>query len=157
MTTEIRLRLPYPPSVNHYWAYKAVRRKLTPEQRAMNARGRGRGKRRMPEWVTLQYLTRAAKDFRMSVVEHMWEQIGPPPKLSERLAVEVHEYHGPKTEDGRIGGEAQDIDNCLKPLFDAMEKANIYINDSQIDQLLVLKKRRAAVGRVDVIIRTIGE
>lgn len=87
----------------------------------------------------------------------MYEQLGIPPKLRGRLAVIVHQYYGPRDETHEHSGPAQDIDNCLKSLFDALEQARVYLNDSQIDELLVVKKRRAAIGRVEVIIKTIGE
>lgn len=127
----IVLSLPYPPSVNHYWDHTVIMSK---------------GKR--PR--AIRYLSKRAKKYRTRIEEMVREQLGEPPNLKDRLAVIVHEHYGPD-------GKPQDIDNCLKPLFDSLEHAGVYANDSQIDQLLVLKKRRAAVGRVDVTIRIIGE
>ena len=135
---EIQLKLPYPPSVNHYWSHKAVRSRTT------------------KRWTVIKYLSARAKQFRQDVTEAIESQIGDAPKLKGRLACIVHEHYGPSKPDGHAG-TAQDIDNCLKPLFDALEHAGMYINDSQIDELLVLKKRRAAIGRVEVTIRSIGE
>lgn len=87
----------------------------------------------------------------------MYEQLGIPPRLKGRLAIIVHQHYGPRDEEHEHSGPAQDIDNCLKSLFDALEHAAVYRNDSQIDELLVVKKRRAAIGRVEITIKTIGE
>ena len=135
---ELSLTLPYPPSVNHYWQHKAVRSRQT------------------KRWTVIKYLSSRAKSFRTEVQARVYEQLGIPPKLTDRLAVIVNQHYGPR-EGKEHSGPAQDIDNCLKSLFDAMEHAGVYRNDSQIDELLVVKKRRAAVGRVEVIIKTIGE
>lgn len=136
---DIELTLPYPPSVNHYWQSKAVRSKKT------------------KRWTVIKFLSKRAKQFRVEVDARVKEQIGLPPKLKGRLAVIVHEHYGPPKGATHHPERAQDIDNCLKPLFDALEWCKVYLNDSQIDELLVVKKRRAAIGRVNVTIKTIGE
>lgn len=136
---DINLTLPYPPSVNHYWGHKAVRSRHT------------------RRWVVLKYLSSRAKSFRLAVQSGVIAQLGVPPKLTARLAIIVYEHYGPRDEKNEHSGPAQDIDNCLKPLFDAMEHAGVYRNDSQIDELLVVKKRRAAIGRVEVCIKILGE
>jgi len=135
--TDIRLILPYPPSVNHYWGTKVVTSKLTKK---------AKGRKRL---IVLRFLTKRAKQFRNDVALHAIEQLGKPPELRGRIAVIVEQFHGP--------GKVQDIDNCLKGLFDALEHCKVYRNDSQIDELLVVKKRRSAVGRVEVTIRPLGE
>ena len=135
---EIKLTLPYPPSVNHYWSLKAVRC------------------RRTRRYVVLKYLSKRATDFRKSVQDAVYEQLGRAPRLRDRLAVTVLEYYGPRDEQHEHSGPAQDIDNCLKSLIDALEFTKVFNNDSQVDELLVLKKRRAAIGRVEVTIQTIG-
>ncbi len=137
--SDLELTLPYPPSVNHYWDSKAIRSKKT------------------KRWIVLKYLTKRAKQFRNDVHERILEQFGTPPKLRGRLAIIVRQHYGPPEGVDRMYDRQQDIDNCLKPLFDALEWSGVYIDDSQIDELLVLRKRRAAVGRVEVVIKTIGE
>lgn len=134
---QIKLTLVYPPSVNHYWAHRAIKQKKTNRT------------------IVMKYLSSKAKAFRQSVNNAVKEQLGEFDPLYQRLAVTVHEYYGPQKETSRAVGQAQDIDNCLKPLLDALENSGVFRNDSQIDQLLVLKKRRAAVGRVEVIIKTL--
>ena len=136
---DVVLSLPYPPSVNHYWNHKAVRSRQT------------------RRWTVIKYLSSRAKSFRTEVEARVYEQLGIPPRLSGRLAIIVNQHYGPRDEQHEHSGPAQDIDNCLKSLFDAMEHAAVYRNDSQIDELLVVKKRRAAIGRVEIIIKTIGE
>lgn len=136
--SDIHLRLPYPPSVNNYWGERPVKSKRT------------------RKWIVIKYLTAQARQFQKDTQNAVYEQLGIPPKLRGRLAVIVYQYYGPREHDGH-SGTAQDIDNCIKPLFDAMENARVYVNDSQIDEMLVVKKRRAAIGRVEVIIKTIGE
>lgn len=131
MSDEIELRLPYPPSVNHYYKKRAVRKKEPPHRLSV-----------------VTYISKDGKDYRYTVAEHVWEQIGTPPKLRERLAVKVFLYPGP--------GRVQDVDNGLKSLFDSLEYSQVFINDSQIDQLLVVRKRRVAVARVEVIIKKLG-
>lgn len=131
--TDIKLTLPYPPSVNHYWDSKII----------SNKRGRP-GRLRI-----IKYLTKRAKDFRADVQACVFEQLGKAPRLKCDLAVIVYQFAGP--------GRVQDIDNSLKGLFDAMEWAKVYVNDSQIDELLVIRKRRTAVARVDVILKQLGE
>ena len=131
--TDIKLTLPFPPSVNHYWDSKIV----------SNKKGRP-GRLRI-----IKYLTKRANKFREDVQHCVYEQIGKPPRLNCRIAVILHQHAGP--------GKAQDIDNCLKGLFDALEWAKVYVNDSQIDELLVIRKRRTAVARVDVILKPLGE
>lgn len=135
--TDIDLILPYPPSVNHYWGTKVVTPKLSKKSRS---------RKRM---IVLRFLTKRARQFRNDVALHVLEQIGKPPELRGRIAVIVKQFHGP--------GKVQDIDNSLKGLFDALEHCKVYRNDSQIDELLVIRKRRAAVGRVEVTIRPLGE
>lgn len=132
MADDISLRLPYPPSVNHYYKKRAVRKKDPPHN-----------------LTTVTYISKEGKDYRYTVAEHVWEQLGTPPKLRQRLALIVKLHHGP--------GHKQDIDNGLKSLFDSLEYSQVFVNDSQIDQLLVVRKRRVAKAYVEVLIKTIGE
>lgn len=134
---DIDLILPYPPSVNHYWGTKVIKSKLH-----KNTKSRKR-------LIVIRFLTKRARQFRHDVELHVYEQIGKPPELRGRLAIIVKQFHGP--------GKVQDIDNSLKGLFDALEHCKVYRNDSQIDELLVVRKRRSAIGRVEVTIRPLGE
>ena len=44
----------------------------------------------------------------------------------------------------------RDIDNILKCLLDAMEYANVYENDNQIDMLTVIRRQRVPNGCVQI-------
>lgn len=114
-------------------------------------------RKRDGRWSVIKFLSQRAKDYRYTVAEHVWEQLGRPPGIKERLFVIVTEHYGPRTETSRAAGQAQDIDNCIKPLFDAMEAAKVYVNDSQIGAMFVVQGRRAAVGRVEIEIRLFGD
>ena len=63
---------------------------------------------------------------------------------NERLSVKVY-LHPPDK-------RKRDIDNVLKSLLDAMEHANVYENDSQIDKLCITRMEVAAGGYCEVTI-----
>lgn len=86
----------------------------------------------------------------------VYDQLGLPPKLRGNVAVIVHEHYGPRDEEHEHDGPEQDIDNCIKPLLDALEASKVIVNDNQVKELLVIQKRRAAIGRVEVTIKSIG-
>lgn len=60
----------------------------------------------------------------------------------DRLEVEVDAY----VPDRR----RRDIDNIPKALLDSLEHAGVFVNDSQIDRLLVTRKGRRPGGAVVV-------
>ena len=130
MADVLKLRLPLPPSVNHYYKHRGI-----------IAKNNGRPK-------AIRYLSQHAKDYRYTVAEHVWEQLGSPPKLEGRLAMTVR--ISPRNQ-----GQKQDIDNGLKSLLDSLEYALVYKNDSQIDQLLLIRGRKSMHGHVDIEIKTI--
>jgi crossover junction endodeoxyribonuclease RusA len=51
----------------------------------------------------------------------------------------------------------RDVDNILKPLLDALEHANVYENDSQIDKLCVTRMPVTKGGVCDVVITEINQ
>lgn len=65
-------------------------------------------------------------------------------KLTTRLSVEVHLHAADKRK--------RDIDNVLKSLLDALGHAGVYIDDSQIDKLTVLRKGNVKGGQCQVFI-----
>lgn len=66
-------------------------------------------------------------------------------QYSERLVVDVMLYPA----DAR----KRDIDNSLKSLLDALGKAGVYIDDSQIDVLRVSRKEWCSGGKCEVVIK----
>lgn len=69
------------------------------------------------------------------------------PKMSTRLRVEL-ELRPP---DRRV----RDLDNYCKALLDSLTKADVWVDDSQIDELIVRRGQQAARGCVNVLISEI--
>lgn len=97
----------------------------------------------------VQYLSKTGREFRYTVAEMVYEQLGTPPELRGRLAMQVRLFNSAQH-------RSHDYDNGLKPLGDALEYARVFINDSQIDQALIIKKRRVLKPRCEVIINELG-
>jgi len=51
----------------------------------------------------------------------------------------------------------QDIDNRIKPLLDALQEANLFADDSQLDQLLIKRGEITKGGKCIVYIGKIGD
>lgn len=98
----MKLVLPYPPTVNHYWGQ--------------------RGK--------IRFLTAKAKKFRQEVVDIV-EELGYDNDVDGDLEMRVKLIPPDRRK--------RDIDNTLKPILDALEHADVYINDAQIVRLVVNK------------------
>lgn len=111
----IKLKLPYPPSANHYWGVK--------------------GK--------IRFVGKKGIEFRQNVKIIALQHTQSP--LNERLHMEVYLYPPDKRK--------RDVDNVLKPLLDALEHANVYENDSQIDKLCVTRMEVAKEGYCEVVIQ----
>ena len=121
----MRLVLPWPPSVNHYW-------------RSVPIRGRsGRGVRVV--------LSREGKAYRRDVCARLRGHDQRP--MESRLHVRVVLY--PPTR------RAIDIDNRMKALLDALEHARIYHDDSQIDRLVIERGEVFKGGKAVVEIREV--
>jgi len=108
---DLEIRLPIPPTVNHYWG----------ERRNIKCRVC-----RQANTVPPKYLTKHAKEFRKAVARELIHQPG---FGSALLAVRV-DWFPPR--------DAGDIDNRIKPLLDALEDARLFHNDSQIKDLRVV-------------------
>lgn len=109
----LRLTVPWPPSVNHYWRSVPIWR----------ARGGTRG--------TRVVLSRAGRAYRRHVQQE-WLLREPPEiwrPLEGRLHVKVI-LHPPTR-------RRLDIDNRMKALLDALQHVGVYRDDSQIDRLEV--------------------
>ncbi len=112
MVTE--LKLPYPPSGNHYFSYYQGRPVLSKEAR------------------TYRHQVR-----RIAITAGIKPLMGP-------LAIQVDAF----PPDNR----RRDIDNCLKSLFDALQHAGAFWDDSQIIVLHAIKHPPMQGGRVLVAI-----
>lgn len=67
----------------------------------------------------------------------------------DRLEVSIDIYPRDK--------RAIDLDNRIKPLLDALEHANVFENDSQIDRLIVSRKEIYKGGKCTVTIRGLND
>jgi len=111
------LKLPFPPSVNHYW-------------------------RRNGNTV---FISKAGKDFRVNVLAAVLEQQGKRKPLEGRLDVEMVLYRGDK--------RTHDIDNYAKSTLDALAHAGVFVNDSQVDKLTIIRGAVCKPGSMVVTIR----
>jgi crossover junction endodeoxyribonuclease RusA len=119
------IRLPYPPSVNNYWASRVVARPG-----------------RKPFVHT--FLGGAGKRFRVDVRAAVLERFGHLVRTRARVAVRL-EVHPP---DRRL----RDLDNVLKAVLDALTHAGVWADDGQIDRLEVVRREPVGGGLVDVSI-----
>ncbi len=67
--------------------------------------------------------------------------------LSERLAVSITAYPPDRRK--------RDLDNLPKAVLDAMTKANVWEDDSQIDDLRITRGHIVKGGHLDIVITTI--
>lgn len=102
----ISLTLPFPPSDNHYYS-RAERGHV--------------------------YLSDEARRFRRAVERCVVHQLGRPPLLRGRLAVQV-ELNMPDL-------ATRDIPNYAKALLDALTLAKLWVDDEQLDWFLVTRGR----------------
>lgn len=107
----MKLTLPWPPSINNYW-----------KQRVITSKGRA---------MATTYVSEEGNAFRKSVVETVFESLGQHKPKAGRLSVSI-ELHQPDR-------RARDIDNIVKPLLDALTAAKVWNDDSQVDQLRVIR------------------
>ncbi len=95
-----------------------------------------------------RFLTKKANEFKAQVQESVFvtnlQGFG-----FERLCVIVRLY----PPDRRI----RDIDNCLKPLLDALVAAQVFIDDGQIDRLIVSRETIEKHGKCEVMIQNIDK
>ncbi len=122
-----KLFLPMPPTVNHYWS------------RAKNG---------------AVYLTPKARAYKTEVLSRVSSRrivFGDKLRFknNERLKVTITLHFSTKAKN--------DLDNRLKGLLDALTKANIWTDDSQIDVLVVKRGNVVKGGRVVIEIDEIKE
>ena len=114
----LSLSLPLPPSVNHYWS-SCVGRKMMYNKN---------GKASQRAFVKV-FLSDAALKFRHEVFRAIAPLRLKP--ISGRVIIDV--THHPKTR------AIVDIDNLQKGLHDALTHAGVWLDDSQVDKLIVTR------------------
>lgn len=121
--TVLSLRLPWPPSINHYYGTRVI------------------GKR------AIRYIGKKGKDFREEVknlvssnLEHAEKYFTKDARLDVIIRV-----HSPDR-------RRRDIDNLCKATLDALQHAGIYADDTNIDALLVVRDREDIVKGGNIVV-----
>ena len=122
MTT---FRLPYPPSINHYF----MERVITP---------RG-GKPRVMKIVGKHGLA-----FRKAVAASIRERFGRISATDARLQVSIVAVMPDR--------RSRDIDNVLKATLDSLTQCGVWIDDSQVDDLRVIRGHVEKPGWLEVTV-----
>lgn len=116
----MKLVLPYPPSVNHYWRSYRGRVVLSPDGRAFR------------EDVKALLATAPAMGGN-----------GPrKPPSGGRIALGMDAFPPDR--------RRRDLDNLQKSTCDALEHAGVYENDSQIELLIARRREVTKPGRIEV-------
>ena len=89
-----------------------------------------------------RFIGKKGVQFRKDVVEAVFN--AGVTSLDGRLCVHVNLYPPDKRK--------RDIDNSMKSLFDACEHAGCYENDSQIDELHIIRKEVVKGGLCNIVI-----
>lgn len=101
----MKLILPWPPSMNGYWQNRVI----------VPKKGRA---------FVHTFISKAGQQFIRDVKAAVLQQLGQHEPLRGRLRLKIV-WHPPDRRE-------RDWDNPLKPLCDALAKAGVYVNDSQI-------------------------
>lgn len=127
----INLELPYPPSINHY--YKTVR---VGHSVRVFIGAEGLLFREQVTGIVVQHKLRSKQELIVPYFE------------KERLAVSILIYPPDKRK--------RDIDNIIKPIFDSLQHAFVFKNDSQIDYLCVERMEIIKGGSITVSVGVNG-
>jgi len=119
------LTLPWPPSVNHYWANRVIPAKHGPRR-----------------FIVMTYLADAGREYRVRVSEAIMAQRIPRRVLTGRLAIKVL-AHPP---DWRT----RDLDNLWKGLLDSLKHADVIEDDGHFDDLRIRRGKVMPGGKVMV-------
>lgn len=130
MTEAYLLTLPWPPSVNDYWL---------PAKRTVKA-GKSAGKVYISKRLGPEAIA-----FRATVVEHTRRGHRPPPRLTGRLSIFV------MARPPRLN-RTRDLDNIWKSLLDALQFAEVVLNDSQFDEIRMIRWNPEDDGNVTLAI-----
>lgn len=132
----VRLRLPYPPGMNHYW-------------RSITIRGQAR-----------VLISSEGRQYVRDVALACLEQRAPK-GIASRLAVHIDAHEPLVDKNGRRLGVSRDIDNFLKPVLDSLKTGKdpkdrhygVFVDDRQIDDVRIQRGPRRGRGEVIVTIR----
>jgi crossover junction endodeoxyribonuclease RusA len=126
----VDLELPWPPTANTYYRRRNVA--------GMKATGKG-----------MRISDRGLR-YRRLVLGILLEQRAKPFSDLDRLAVKVEAYPPDR--------RCRDIDNLLKSMLDALQHAGLIPDDSQIDDLAIVRRgRRPPSGGLTVTITSLGD
>lgn len=92
------------------------------------------------------YLSPEGISYRLQVLEKR-PRFGWPLMGRIRALIEVHPNRS----------VSQDLDNCCKAILDSLQHASIYYNDSQIDDLRVVRMPKNRIAHVVVTLETMGD
>jgi len=120
-----RVTLPWPPTVNHYWG-----RRVIPVDR------------KKTKFRIHTFIARAGQEFRAQVLKDLKARYPLLVPLSCRLCVKVELCPPTKAQ--------RDLDNFNKGPLDALKHAGVYVDDSQIDDLRVVRGPVVSSGCVKV-------
>ena len=123
----ISIDLPFPPSVNHYWGSKSIRRG--------------------PRNTVSRYVNKAGKAFRTETIYRCTIA-----RIRNGLTGELKCSIDLYPPDRRI----RDVDNYPKGILDALVHAGVMVDDSQVVDLRIRMMNPVKPGRVSVRLETAG-
>ena len=109
---DVTLCLPFPPSLNHYWRNVAIKLKS------------GRA-------ISKTTISKRGREFRKETMSMVAEQGISALCMKSRLRVIIY-LHPPDK-------RKRDIDNYAKALLDALTHSQVWLDDSQIDELQIVR------------------
>ena len=147
--------LPWPPTVNHYWERSVV----LPRSWGTVVRSLI-GHRAWPKfaryfsgsgaWPIVQtFIGARGKAYRVDVQAAVWERFGVLRPTQSRLLV-VIAVHPPDR-------RARDLDNVNKAVLDALTHAGVWVDDEQIDGLVIVRRGVEKPGRLEVRIERLTD
>ncbi len=111
MPEPITLKLPLPPTINHYYSSKVIK---------------SGGK-----YIPMVYVQDSVHLFRKQVAEIACQLVSEP--LLGRVAINIVVH--------QKNNRTSDIDNFIKGLLDALTKAAVWVDDSQVDKITIERGR----------------
>lgn len=126
--SEITLTLPWPPTVNSYWAHGIIGGKNTKARASL-------------------FLSDRGKEYRLLALEAIQNQRVPRGALHGRLAVSAIAYPPDQ--------RTRDVDNLWKGMLDALKNTGVIVDDGHIDDLHIRRGPLRKDGEVTITITEI--